>query len=173
MKRFQFHSESGRHCVLLYCGDHDPAGLFISDVIRKNLRDLEKAVGWSPNEDQLTIERFGRNYDFIQANGLLWIEGLETGSGEKLDDPKHADHHKPYVQDYLKLYGARKVEANALVVRHKAGRQLAHEAIEKFIDHDGIKRYRAALAKARWKVRKALPAVMRTMLDASEGGADA
>ena len=183
MKRFQKHSEAGRHCVLLYCGDHDPSGLLMSDSIRSNLKMLENAVGWSPDEDQLTIDRFGLNLDFIEANNLLWIDGLETGSGGDLADPKHNDHFKPYVQDYLKTYCGlgteqytkddplpacchpRKVEANALVVRPDAGRQLIREAIETYIDFDGIRRYQARLKRERQKVRKALPIAMRKMLD--------
>ena len=48
MRRFADHERAGRQCVLLYCGDHDPGGLNISDFLRGNLADLECAVGWSP-----------------------------------------------------------------------------------------------------------------------------
>jgi len=168
MERFQEHDEAGRHCVLLYCGDFDPAGLHISDAIRKNLFDLENAVGWCPDEDQLTIERFGLNYDFIVANNITWIDGLKTGGGKfNLEDPAHKDHFKPYVQSYLKLYGARKVEANALVARHVAGRQLCREAIEKYIDQDGIEEYELRLQEERQKVRKILPGVLSQILEGS------
>ena len=166
MKRFRNHTRFGRHCVLLYCGDFDPAGLHISDTIRKNLQDLENAVGWCPDEDHLTIERFGLNYDFITANNITWIEGLKTGGGKfNLEDPAHKDHFKPYVQIYLKLYGARKVEANALVARHEAGRQLCREAIEEHIDQDGIEKYEEKLREERQKVRKILPGVLSEMLE--------
>jgi len=166
MKRFQEHNAARRHCILLYCGDFDPAGLHISQKIRENLMDLEPAVGWSPDEYRLTINRFGLNEDFIEANNLLWVDGLETGSGKyKLDDPRHPDHNKPYVQDYLKQYGAKKVEANALVAHFEAGRQLCRETIERYIVPDGIRRYQARLRVERQKARKVLPAVMRTMLD--------
>ena len=165
MKRFRNHTRHGQHCVLLYCGDFDPAGLHISDLIRKNLFDLEDAVGWSPGEDRLTIERFGLNYDFIIANNITWIEGLKTGGGKfDLEDPAHKDHFKPYVQSYLKLYGPRKVEANALVARHEAGRQLCREAIENYIDQDGIARYEERLQEERQKVREILPGVLSAML---------
>jgi hypothetical protein len=46
MKRFRKHDEEGRRCVLLYCGDFDPAGLHVSELMRKNLEDLERAVAW-------------------------------------------------------------------------------------------------------------------------------
>ena len=38
----------GQECVLLYCGDHDPVGLAISDFLRSNMAELSRAVGWSP-----------------------------------------------------------------------------------------------------------------------------
>ena len=165
MERFQEHDEAGRHCVLLYCGDFDPSGLLIGDTIRKNLQDLENAVGWCPDEDHLTIERFGLNYDFIVANNITWIEELKTGGGKfNLEDPAHKDHFKPYVHIYLKLYGARKVEANALVARHEAGRQLCRNAIEKYINQDGIKEYEEKLSEERQKVRKVLPSILSEML---------
>ena len=164
MQRFQEHSDAGRHCVLLYCGDFDPAGLHISDTIRKNLFDLEQAVGWCPSEENLTIERFGLNYDFIIATTITWIDGLKTGGGGDLADPRHRDHFKPYVQSYLAKYGARKVEANALVARHEAGRQLCREAIEKYIDRDKINKYEEKLQEERQKVRKILPGVLSEML---------
>jgi hypothetical protein len=169
MKRFQEHDEAGRLCVLLYCCDFDPAGLKISDTIRKNIGDLQNAVGWYPDEDRLIIDRFGLNIEFIEAHDLTWIDGLETGSGKRLDDPKHPDHNKPYVQNYLKIYRARKVEANALVVRHEAGRRLCREAILKYIDPDGIKRYEKALQRERGKVKKVLPDVMKVMLNGKNG----
>jgi hypothetical protein len=157
--------------VLLYCGDLDPAGEFMSDVIRKNIKDMSLSVEWwFADEDQLTIDRFGLNYDFVQAQGLTWIDGLETGSGEDLANPKHPDHFKPYVQNYLKKYGARKVEANALVARHEAGRQLCREAIEKYIDQDGIKEYEKVLQARRLLAKKELPAALKALLNGKRGG---
>jgi hypothetical protein len=123
MRRYRHYEAAGKKCVLLYCGDHDPAGLSISAFLRSNLQELEGAVGWSPKN--LTIERFGLNADFIQANGLSWIDNLETGSGKSLADPAHAHHNYPYVKEYIGKFGPRKVEANALVVRPDAGRALS------------------------------------------------
>jgi hypothetical protein len=134
MRRFAEHEAAGRQCVLLYCGDHDPAGLRISDMLMSNLTDLAGAVGWHPGD--LVIERFGLNADFIRANGLTWIDNLITGSGGRLDDPRHPDHKKPYVQDYLSEYGPRKVEANALVVAPDAGRALCRDAILRWLQDE-------------------------------------
>jgi hypothetical protein len=80
MRRFAYWEDRGKQCVLLYCGDHDPGGLRISEFIRSNFNDLTGAVGWSP--DNLIIERFGLDYNFIRAQGLTWIDNLETSSGK-------------------------------------------------------------------------------------------
>jgi hypothetical protein len=154
MRRFAAHEAAGRQCVLLYCGDHDPGGLNISDCLRGNFVDLEHAVGWSP--DGLIIDRFGLNYDFIESQNLTWIDNSETGSGGKLDDPSHPDHHKPYVQNYLRQFGARKVEANALVVGPAAGRALCQQAIERYLPRDALHLYEARLASMRRALRQAI-----------------
>lgn len=143
MKRFQQWEKMGKQCVLLYCGDHDPGGLHISDLIRSNLSELTGAVGWSP--DNLIIDRFGLNADFILANNLTWIDNLETsgrdseGNARQLDDP---DHNKAYVKNYIETYGTRKCEANALMSNIAAGRELCREAILKYVDLEGLNIYR-------------------------------
>ena len=69
-------------------------------MLRQNLRDLAVAVGWSPDEDDLTIERFGLNYDFIESNRITWVDGLKTGGGLDLEDPNHKDHNKVLVSHF-------------------------------------------------------------------------
>jgi hypothetical protein len=154
MRRFQQWDGKGKQCVLLYCGDHDPGGLQISDFLRSNLEELEQATAWSPRN--LIIDRFGLDYDFIEVNGLTWIENLETSSGKSLADPKHPDHFKPYVQSYLKRFGVRKVEANALVSRPKAGRELCRQAILRYVPGTAIANYNRRLAAVREELRQAL-----------------
>jgi hypothetical protein len=139
---------------LLYCGDHDPAGLNISTFLRSNIGELSAAVGWSPNE--LVIDRFGLNCEFIDQHGLTWIDNLITGSGGRLDDPRHPDHRKAYVQDYIRHFGVRKVEANALVVQPEAGRELCRRAILKYVDLDRIPDYRAAIKEKQKAVATAI-----------------
>jgi hypothetical protein len=165
MARFRDAEAEGKRCVLLYCGDHDPAGLSISDFLRSNMADLSAVVGWSP--DNLKIDRFGLNHEFIEANRLTWIDGLETGSGGRLDDPRHADHGKPYVQSYLAQFGARKVEANALVVRPDAGRQLCRDAIARYINPHGIVDFEEAIEEA----QEALAEEVARQMVAKFGGA--
>ncbi len=152
MRRFAHWEARGKQCVLLYCGDFDPGGLQISGFLRKNFADLADAVGWHP--DNLIIDRFGLNYEFIQEHNLTWIDNLETGSGQRLDDQNHPDHDKAYVQDYIRRYGVRKVEANALVVRPDAGRELCRQAILRYIDTDLIGIYEERLTSAREEVRQ-------------------
>lgn len=130
MRRYKKHEATGRRCVLLYCGDHDPMGLRIAESYRAMFADIP-AVGWTP--ENLNIERFGINADFIAAHRLTWIDNLITGSGKDLSDHCHPDHSKPYVQAYIRQFGKRKVEANALVVAPDAARNLCRNAIEKHL----------------------------------------
>jgi hypothetical protein len=134
------------------CNDHDPGGLHISKSMQSTLDDLSDQVDWSP--DDLIIERFGLNFDFIEANNLTWIDNLETSSGQRLDDPRHPDHFKPYVQSYLTAFGARKCEANALVVAPRIGRQLCRDAILRHVSADAPRRYQRRLQAARRALRR-------------------
>ena len=73
-RRFKEAEDMGLQCILLYCGDHDPDGLRISDTIRKNLEQIQD-ITWSDGKDgynprNLRIERFGLNYDFIIKHKL-------------------------------------------------------------------------------------------------------
>ena len=152
MRRFAYWEAKGKQCVLLYCGDDDPGGLHISEFIRSNFNDLTGAIGWSP--ENLVIERFGLDYDFIVAQGLTWIDKLETSSGKyPLNDARHADHFKPYVQSYLRRFGVRKCEANALVTRPEAGRELCRRAILRHIDLNVVREYEWRLDDAREELR--------------------
>lgn len=154
MRRFEYWESKGKRCVLLYCGDHDPGGLRISDGLLSNFRELESAVGWDPAG--LVVDRFGLSATFIEAQRLTWIGNLETGSGKRLDDPRHPEHNLDYVQDYLARFGARKCEANALVVRPQAGRDLCRRAIQQYLPQGAIRRYESELATKRKELREAL-----------------
>ncbi|MEB3361093.1 MAG: hypothetical protein VKI42_03085 [Synechococcaceae cyanobacterium] len=132
--------------VILYCGDLDPVGVAISDHIRNNLAPIAEVLAAEDllhdySVDDLEIIRFGLEAEFIEENHLLWIDGLETSGGRDLADPGHPDHHKPHVQSYLRQYGARKVEANALITRPEAAQELMEEALAPFLDDDGIDRW--------------------------------
>ncbi|MPZ57506.1 MAG: hypothetical protein GEU91_13595 [Rhizobiales bacterium] len=151
--RLRRRAAEGKHSIILYFGDHDPYGLNISNSLRKNLADLLTHSEWLRLMDHLTIDRFGLNYDFIQENNLTWIDNLETGSGRSLADERHKDHKAEFVQRYLREFGARKVEASALVKTPEASRALCREAILKYLPDDALGRYREALAPHREQVR--------------------
>jgi hypothetical protein len=156
MQRFKEKEAEGKQCVLLDCFDFDPGGLHQSNFLRSNLEDMAGAVGWSP--EHLIIDRFGLNYDYIVKNKLVWINNLITSNKDMppLNSPKHPDHFKPYVQNYLKRYGARKVEANALLKNPEKARALCRQAILKYVPGDAVERYERRLAVARGKMRKQL-----------------
>jgi hypothetical protein len=103
----------------------------------------------------LIIDRFGLNADFIDREiPQSWTNNLITSSG--VADPDHEDHDKPYVQNYLRQFGARKVEANALVVRPEAGRQLCLDAIRRYIPDDLLSDFEARREAARQDARSAV-----------------
>jgi hypothetical protein len=151
MRRFAEHEAAGRICILLLCGDHDPGGLKITETMRKNLADLSGQVGWTP-ENLVT--------DFIDRHGLTWIDNLETSSGAQLDDPGHNDHDKSYVQDYIRRFGVRKCEANALVVIPNIGRALCRDAILAHIPATAASRYERRLEAERRKLKAAIARLM-------------
>jgi hypothetical protein len=159
MKRYALWEAKGKQPVLLYCGDFDPVGLQISDILRDNLNELADAVGWSP--ENLIIDRFGLNLDFIEEHGLTWIDGLATGSGKDLADPHHKAHCSAHVQSYIRRYGARKVEANAMVVRPDESRALFRETILRYLPEDAPARYQAVLAPLREQVRQEVLGLLR------------
>lgn len=147
-RRYAEAEQNGKQCVLLYCGDHDPDGLRISEFIRKNLEDV-KDVRWNDgmtgfDPENLIIERFGLNYDFIQKHKLTWIDNLITGNTQKVMDlasPTHKNHKMPYVQHYLKKIGARKCEANAVITMPREAQKLCRAAIEKYLGTDAQERF--------------------------------
>ena len=148
-RRFKEAEDNGMTCYLIYCGDHDPDGLRISDTLMSNLEDLA-GVRWEDGEDgynpkRLNIIRFGLNFDFIQDNRLSWIDNLITGSGKNLGSPSHPNYDMSYVRNYLEEIGERKCEANALVVNPDAGRALLRITIEDIL---------GARAKARFAKRR-------------------
>jgi hypothetical protein len=162
-RRFAEAEEKGLRCVLLYCGDHDPDGLRISEFIRKNLSDLEN-VEWEDgtsgyDPEHLIIDRFGLNYDFIQYNNFTWIDNLITGSGRNLASPNHKNYKMPYVQEYLNTIGERKCEANAIVVLPEVAQDLVRESIELYLGPDAKDRFQ--------EKRNAVKNELKTFLDES------
>jgi len=159
-RRFKEAETIGLKCVLLYCGDFDPDGGRIIDKLRGNLEGVSNstwtdgACGYDPKN--LKIDPFGLKYDFIIANKLTWIDNLFTARKgrylAKVVDGKivqgktdkgrpHPNFHLPYVQDYLKKYGVRKCEANALIIIPDESKALCRQAIEKYLGDDAEERF--------------------------------
>jgi hypothetical protein len=157
-RRFRQAEDKGLQCVLLYCGDHDPDGLRISECLRRNLDEL-KGITWEDgvegyNPAKLIIDRFGLNHDFIEKNHLTWIDNLITGSGMNLASPTHPNYDLAYVQEYLHKFGAKKCEANALVVRSREAGELCRRAIEAYLGSDGFSRFESKRERIRRTMKR-------------------
>lgn len=166
-RRFKEAEDRGLQCVLLYCGDHDPDGLRISDTMRKNLQDIadirwdDDEVGYDPQN--LIIKRFGLNYDFILANNYTWIDNLYTGSGGELakvengkiiqgttkDGNPHKNFKLPYLQEYVKTIGVRKCEANAIVTTPDKARAMVTDEIVKWLGPGAMARFEVKRQKVK------------------------
>lgn len=146
-RRYAEAESRGLQCVLLYCGDHDPDGLRISEFMRSNLADLSDIIwedgmpGYDPHD--LIIERFGLNKSLIDKHKLTWIDNLITGSGKDLGTAKHPNYGMPYVQQYLKKIGRRKCEANAIIPHPEVARALITEAFERHLGPGAPDRFKA------------------------------
>lgn len=133
LKRFRDHTEAGRRCILLAIGDHDPKGLHIVEGLHRTFMSCcnIKGLDWcDPNFEVVNVGLTERQVDDL---GLMKIDNLETGGGRDLSDPRHPDHRKPYVQDYIARFGVWKCEANALVGNPREAKGLLESAINDFI----------------------------------------
>jgi hypothetical protein len=146
-RRMQNAEQQGLKPIILYFGDFDPFGLAISDFLIKNFWEIARGTRWTP--ENLKVDRFGLNFAFIEAQGLTWIDNLESGSGK---DMSMMDNR--IVQDYIANYGVRKCEANA-VMRASArptAIQLCRDTIEKYLGKDALERFK----QKREEIRKKL-----------------
>jgi hypothetical protein len=144
-RRFKRAEAIGMKAVPLYFCYFDPDGLRSSEFLRKNLWDISN-ISWSRGERgyvprNLIVKRFGLDFNFIEDHDLSWINNLITGSGKNLASPDHPNFEMEYVQNYLADYGARKCEANALVINPEAGRDLCRRTIEGFLGEGALGRF--------------------------------
>lgn len=159
-RRFAEADSRGLRCVLLYCGDHDPDGLRISEFLRSNLADLADVTwedgmpGYDP--ENLTIDRFGLNYELIQQHRLTWIDNLITGSGKDLGSPSHPNYQMDYAKAYRKQIGRRKCEANAIIPHPDVARNLITDAFERYLEPGAPERFAAKTEAARLEYAKIL-----------------
>jgi hypothetical protein len=177
-RRFAAAEQRGLRCVLLYCGDHDPDGLRISETLRKNLEDVSR-IRWEDghdgyNPESLEIFRFGLERDFILKNKLTWIDNLITGSGKDLGSPSHPNYGLPYLTRYLQTVGRRKCEANSIVIVPEMGRRLCEQAVLKYLGRDAEKRFDRKVELAAERIKAAIEdsgagAHLRTAVDLLQG----
>ncbi len=149
----------GKEVYILYCGDFDPAGIMIADAFIRNLKQLEDATGIDTGF--INFYSFGLSYDYIIKNGLVWTDNLKTGGKRSLDDPNHPDHNKPYVKDYIKKYGVRKVEANAMLNDIDTARQLLQDNINRFVSSQELNEYEDGLIESRVELKNAFDKLWR------------
>jgi len=125
--------------VLLLFYDHDPAGIKITATFRKGLHDVSGGTGWEPWN--LEIYRFGLNAQDVDKYGLMWIDNLKTGGGRESKD-----------REYIKKYGRKKCESNALFRNDEtleAGERICRDAIEKYYGKDALDRFKEKEKKAK------------------------
>jgi len=134
--------DSGLPNIIFLFGDHDIGGLSITDSFKKNCEELLPALEMDslPNMEFI---RIGLNKKDIDELGLVWIDGLETSSGKDLSKPSHSQFNDKPTQDYLKKYGARKCEANALLKNPKAAVAIMEKAIQDYVTDETFRRYHA------------------------------
>jgi len=155
-QHFKKWEEKGKKPVLLYCGDHDPVGIHMSEKAQlfKGFKDIESGAHWDPKN--LESYRFGLNYDFIEANNILWIDNLLSAKGNEpkkfTKGPHKGEYKDEHVRDYIKTYGIRKVEANALVVRPDLAEQLVEDAVQKYLGKNPFPDYNAAIKEGQDEV---------------------
>lgn len=123
--------------VLLHFGDFDPTGLYIVKLIKKHFKQIEMATGWDP--EKLIVDSFGLSIDFINTHNLMWIDNLKTSSGQNLGSTKHQQHNSAFVQEYIKKYGPRKCEANAVLPVRNDVKELCEKTIKKYLGQNPFK----------------------------------
>lgn len=190
-RRFQDAEKRGQKCVLLYCGDFDPKGIQISDILQDRFNDAvgQRFIdGTVLREIDLEVNRIGLDLETINELSLSRIPNLLTGRDAKyikgadgkqrltvetpLNHLLHPDHQKEYVQSYLRMIDyaetgkAWKVEANALMKIPKLARELLRRAMVPYIDQDGVEAYESDLEDARSALSEALPEFLANKLAA-------
>lgn len=161
LKRFRDHSEAGRQCVLLAIGDHDPKGLHIVEGLHRTIMSCANIKGLDWDDPDFEVVNIGLTEEQISSLDLMKIGNLETGGGRDLSDPRHPDHYKPYVQDYITRFGVWKCEANALVGNPDGARSLLEREINRFIPASHPNDIRVANEPGQTEVRSEISRMMK------------
>ena len=161
LKRFRDHSYAGRQCILLAIGDHDPKGLHIVEGLHRTIMSCANLKGLDWPDPEFEVVNIGLTERQIDDLDLMKIANLETGGGRDLSDPRHPDHYKPYVQDYMANFGVWKCEANALVGNPRKAEGLLETAINRFIPASHPADIRAKNEPAQEEVRSEIANLMQ------------
>lgn len=161
LKRFRDHTYAGRRCVLLAIGDHDPKGLHIVEGLHRTFMSCANIKGLDWDYPAFDVVNIGLTEDQINDLGLMKIGNLETGGGRDLSDPRHPDHYKPYVQDYIARFGVWKCEANALVGNPRRAEDLLEDFINRFIPASHPEDIHAKNEPGKEAVREEISRLMR------------
>ncbi|MBA7576299.1 hypothetical protein ES695_13770 [Candidatus Atribacteria bacterium 1244-E10-H5-B2] len=151
---FQLAEEKGKKLILFACGDFDPPGQEIRKVLKGHFEKYSTFTGWDPKN--LIVDPIGLTFRFIQENNLTWIDNLESSGERALDDPKGKvwKDNRFNIREYVAQYGAKKCEANAIVVAPKLGRKMLQDAVNKWLGKDAYKDYEEALEIERERARE-------------------
>lgn len=161
LKRFRDHSEAGRRCVLLAVGDHDPKGLNIVSGLHRTIMSCANIKGLDWFDPDFEVVNIGITEEQINRLGLMKIPNLETGGGRDLSDPRHPDHGKAYVRNYIDRFGVWKCEANALVGNPQGAADLLEDAINEFIPAHHPRAVRDANQPGQDEVREHISRLVR------------
>lgn len=161
LRRFRDHTHAGRSCILLAIGDHDPKGLHIVEGLHRTIMSCANLKGLDWDCPEFEVVNIGLTEAQIDALDLMKIGNLETGGGRDLSDPRHPDHFKPYVQDYIARFGVWKCEANALVGNPRQAKGLLESAINRFIPATHPADIEAKNEPAKEEVREEISRLMR------------
>lgn len=162
LKRFRTHWEDGRSCILLAIGDHDPKGLSIVEGLRRTIMSCSNLKGLDWDYPEFEVVNVGLTEEQIDTLDLMRINNLETGGGKDLADPRHPDHYKPYVQDYINRFGVWKCEANALVGHPQKAMKLLEDAINEYIPASHLEAIREKNAPGQEAVKAEISQLMQT-----------
>jgi len=161
LKRFRDHTEAGRQCILLAIGDHDPKGLDIVAGLKRTLMSCVNLKGLDWFLPDFEVVNIGLTARQIDTMGLMKIENLETGGGKDLASPRHPDHHKDYVQNYIAAHGVWKVEANALVSDPAGAVGILKDALAEYIPPEHLGEVRESNLPGQREVRDEIERLMQ------------
>jgi hypothetical protein len=147
--------DEGKIPTIIYVGDHDLGGYKIAGGMMgdtpvtkvdnkkrvpagylENVRECELAADCLGITDQIEFQRVGINLDWCEQNGIKLIDNLITTGKKCLSDPTHKGHNDIMNQAYIRQFGVRKAECNALFAQPAAARAWIQDIFWQYADRD-------------------------------------